>query len=202
MPYIGHDSSWKISKGGLTLYSPGLIQQAIFDIEEECKRDYTPPENLPYQNPNMVRTFMDSKTDTIEQRERKDAQAQLSRLCRDRTKFMRERMEEKIIVSKAVLHEHIKRLVNLECYVNVYLMKNGQPPFDWRNVWADDACGGCDSGEDDESPMDDDYYDNDDVASMDERNAQRMIDSDEAASSNDDATIYENHADGIRHSGH
>lgn len=203
MPYIGHDSTLKISRGGLTLYSPDLIHRAILAIEEECKSDYTQPDSLPYQNPNMARQFLQSGTDSIEQRERKQAQAQFSRLSRDRTKFMRERMEETINASKTVLHEHIKRLVNLECYVNVWLMQNGQPPFDWRNVWEDDACGPCDSSEDDESrsPMTD-YYDYNDVASMDERNDQRMIDSDEAASVNDDATIYENHADGIRNSGH
>lgn len=199
----------KFSGGGVKFYSPASIMRVAEAIEKEMKEAYVEAVDLPYLNKKMAREFKKKADDTIEKRERKDAQARKVRLSRDRIKFMRERITEENRTLNQVLDEHIKRLVNLECYANERLMINGQPPIDWRNAWLDDAsCGGDSDGNDDvvgkrtEDISGREGGECADIVRMDDQmieNDRRVIDSDEAMSVNDGATIYESHADGHLH---
>lgn len=216
----------RVSKGGFYVYSPDSIQQIIHGVEEEFKKGYKKPESVPY-NKNMARKFPNSQKESCEQRQRKYAQAETSRVSRDKNKFMRVRLEENNEILRSVFGAYISRLVNLECYANEVLMKNGQPPIDWQHVWDDDACSQVDSDnhnddddddaevnveqlediQDDEkesqsddsndSTTDSEYDDRMTMTSMGDENDQCMIDSDETMSENNEATIYECHGNGI-----
>lgn len=107
-------------------------------MEEHYKKYYVKPESLPYRK-NMARQFPKTEEESSEQRTRKSVQAETSRVSRDKNKFMRMRLEEDNEVLQTMLRDHIVRLVNLECYANELLVKNGQQPVEWQSAWEDDA---------------------------------------------------------------
>lgn len=187
-------------------YSAQKIRRIVLDLENEMKNKYVQPVSVPVQHKNMVRDF-DIVVQSMEERERRDTQANSARISRDKLKFFRERMKEEIELLHSVLHDHIKRLMNLECYANELLMINGQRPIDWRHIWNDDACGARGTHKIDHDDVDDnnrtDYVSGSEcgesvgvVHTPDQMiaNDQQMIDWDESVSANDDATFYESHS--------
>lgn len=180
------------------IYTPQSICRAVYAIEEEFKKDYVKPDNLHCRNQNMARKFPKTKSESIEQRRQKFTNAQVSRNSRYKIKFMRKRIEKENQALDKILHEHIKRLVNLECYVNECLMEYGKPLIDWRCVWDDDAYGEDEAEADYEKQTDDDLRKtSENVTSMHdqpiENNNQPIINTDKTMSTNDDASIYDSH---------
>lgn len=205
MAKIFDGSASRLSVNGINIYSPHTIQQAIHDIETEIKKGYVKPDKLIY-NKKMARNFSKNEMESIEELQRKEAQAQSARLSRDRNKFLCERIYEEIEMLTTVLHEDITRLVNLECYANENLVRNGQSPIDWHNVWQDDARKTADLDKDNDGNVErigdvstaaSEYGGNNhDVSRMIEF-YQRMVDSDETMSASDDAIIRESHANSM-----
>lgn len=205
-PAIGIDS--KISCRGLNYYSASTIHQMVHDLEEHYKKYYVKPECLPYKK-NMARQFSKSAEESSEQRTRKSIQAETSRISRDKNKFMRTRLEEDNEILQTMLCDHVVRLVNLECYANELLMKNGQQPVDWRSVWEDDV-----RVEEKESAEGDNGDKGEKSAMGNAKHAshgsntkkvvdvdvvgddQCMVASDEADSDNENLTIYEYYGEG------
>lgn len=205
MASIFDTSASRLSGCGIKIYSPHAIQLAMRDIETEIKSGYVKPDKLFY-NEKMVRKFSKREMGSIEEVQRKEGQAQSSRLSRDKNRFLGERMKEEVQELTTILHMHIARLVNLECYVNETLVRNGHSPIDWNIVWLDDAQKTDDLDKDNDGNEDrigdvstaaSDCGENDfDVSQMIEF-YQRMVDSYETMCASDDAIIHESHANSM-----
>lgn len=199
MPKIADETVSKVSTSGYNIYDASSILKIVHKLEEQYKRDYV-KRDVPY-NKNMVRRFQQNGKESCNVRVRKNIQAESSRVSRDKNKFMRMRLDEDNEKLKSILGDRIERLVNVECYVNDFLVKNDQPSIDWRNGWNDDAC--CDlydSNDDEYESMDEaeahDAVNESSIMSDLHCDDQCMIDFNETDSDNENLTIYEIQGEG------
>lgn len=138
MPKIPDKIVAKVRMGGYNVYDASSIRKIVHKLEKQYKQDYV-ERDVPYHK-HMARQFPQNGKQSSKTRVRKNMKAVSSRVSRDKIKFMRMRLKEDNAKLKRILHDHIERLVNLECFFNDFLVRNGQPSIDWRNVWDDDAC--------------------------------------------------------------
>lgn len=96
------------------------------------------PQLLPY-NEKMARKYILSDKDTEEDARRRHYQAESSRLCRHRTKYVENCLEADIPNLQRVLHQRIKRLVEMEDFVNGWFLRSGVPTTDFKAMWDDDC---------------------------------------------------------------
>lgn len=129
---------------GMKFYDSSTIQKMIRELEDGYKNNYVKPEYVPY-NKNMARQFSTGDSESQETRQRRSHQAVTSRVCRDKTKFMRAQIEESNENQHARLRRVITNLVNVECWVNDIMRQNGKEAIDWKKMWQEEEDTSCGS---------------------------------------------------------
>lgn len=131
--------------------SPFSSSAAMFDairrIEDRYKDEFTMSAELPYKA-NMVRHHNKNQPGTDEERIKKECQTMSSRVSRHKLKFVQNRMAADNDAMYKVLKEKINMLVNMECFIDDVLMKNGHDAIDWQAAWANEsACAAANVGD-------------------------------------------------------
>lgn len=120
---------------------------AIRRIEDQYRDEFTMSGELPYKA-NMVRNHNKRQPETEEERIKKESQTISSRVSRHRLKYVQNRMAADNDAMYNVLKEKINMLVNMECFIDDVLMKNGRDPIDWQAAWANEsACAAANVGD-------------------------------------------------------
>lgn len=113
------------------------IKRQILLLQRNYKNEYVQPEIIPYRE-RMARQHYGKEEGTIEDIERKKMQADISRISRHRTRFVENRISEDIPNLRRVLHQRIKRMVEMEDFVNSWFSREGLSPVNFDEMCDDD----------------------------------------------------------------